>query len=133
MGSGAVNIVLEQFHILENGVVDSLKHVIFGAVGLHQKGVVDKAVPKGFDLLYIALNGKKFYNFKWFHLNDSVIYAKLMNFCIRNTPRFGKRFKGFRSNYEAPGFRSPTHIVMPMQWSPTGLFSAFYTIIWDYR
>ena len=67
MGGGAVYVVLKQLNVLENGVVDSLKHVIVRAVGLYQKGVVDKAVAKGFDLLYVAFDGKKFNNFKWFH------------------------------------------------------------------
>ena len=70
MCRGAVDIVLKQFNVLENGVVDSLEDVIIRTVGLHQKGVVDKTVSKGFNLLYIAFYGKEFYNFKWFHLNE---------------------------------------------------------------
>ena len=71
MGRRAVDIVLEQFHILENGMIDPLEDIVVHAVRLDEEGVVDEAVAERLDFEDVArdvkLEGNLFQLFCGFH------------------------------------------------------------------
>ena len=56
---GSLDVVLEQFHILEHSIVDPLKDIIGGAVsGCHFIGVIDESVSQRGYFLDLALDGE---------------------------------------------------------------------------
>ena len=58
MAGNRLNVALEEFHVLENGVVDALEHIVFGAVGANFERVVDEAVAEGLYFLYVTFDCK---------------------------------------------------------------------------
>ena len=58
MGRSAVNIVLEEFHIRKNGMVDPLEDIILLPVRPDEKGIVDKAIPQWMDFKNVTFDGE---------------------------------------------------------------------------
>ena len=58
MRGGAVDVVLQQVHVLENGVVHPLEHVIVRSVGDYEQGIIDEAVTQGPDIQHLAFYGE---------------------------------------------------------------------------
>ena len=63
MSGHGLDIVLKQRHILENGIIDSLEHIVrSGAFRNHLESVIDKTAAERFDRLYIPLNREAGYD-----------------------------------------------------------------------
>ncbi len=54
----AVDVVLQQVHILENALVDALEHIVVRSVGHDKECIVDQAVAERTDIGHLAFEGK---------------------------------------------------------------------------
>ena len=53
-----LDVVLEEFHVLEDGVVDALEHIVFRPVRGNLKSIVDESVAEGLYLFDVTLDGE---------------------------------------------------------------------------
>ncbi len=79
VGGGAVDVVLQQIHVLEDGIVDALQYIVVAAVGLHQKGVVYESVAQRLYFQNVAVYGKTACYLSFFHMSDQFISLSALN------------------------------------------------------